>query len=75
MRCVIYAVFCYVFYSDSHRWVCIKYAESDELCLSLVEPKTKRYKMIKYELKRMPIVEGFVFFDFEYITVKKSDVE
>jgi hypothetical protein len=31
--------------------------------------------MIKYELKRMPIVEGFVFFDFECITVKKSDVE
>ncbi len=31
--------------------------------------------MIKYELKRMPKVDGFVMMNFEYKTVNKSEVE
>ena len=30
--------------------------------------------MIKYELKRMPKVDGFVMMNFEYKTVNKSEV-
>jgi effector-binding domain-containing protein len=31
--------------------------------------------MIKYEIKRIPKVEGFLMLEYEYITVSKSELE